>query len=165
MIGRPNSCSRFACLAALLALGASAALADPRAATGNCSREDVESADPIAAASDRNSAEASTAIIAEAVRPLPPAPARTFEQPVPRRAWTARFVDSFDVGARLKALSRLRILRLWDSSRVTVFFGLDHSGHAGLHIQQQDPHDLPPMRLKNVPFDLPPLRAVPLGSM
>ena len=149
----------------MLALSFAAAHADPRGPTGNCTREDVESADPVAVASDRNSADASAAIIAEIVRPLPPAPARAFEPPAARRAWTARFVDSFDVGARLKALSRLRILRLWDSSRVTVFFGLDHAGHAGLHIQQQDPHDLPPLRLRSVPFELPPLRAVPLGSM
>ena len=165
MIARPKGCPRLACLTLLLVLGSAFAHADPRGATRDCTREDVESADPIAAASDRNSAGASTAIIAEAVRPLPPAPARTSEPPVPRRAWTARFVDSFDVGARLKALSRLRILRLWDSSRVTVFFGLDRAGHAGLHIQQQDPNELPPLRLRSAPFDLPPLRAVPLGSM
>lgn len=149
----------------MLGLGMGAAVADPRGTTGNCTREDVASADPIPAAFDRNSVDASAAIIAEVVRPLPPAPARSLEPLVPRRAWTARFVDSFDVNARLQALSRLRILRLWDSSRVTVFFGLDHSGHAGLHIQQQDPNDLPPLRLRSVPLDLPPLRAVPLGSM
>ena len=165
MIGLSNGRSRFACLTLLLALCAGAASADPRAGAGNCTREDVESVDPLALAPDGNSPDASTAIIAEAVRPLPPAPARMFEPPAPRRAWTARFVDSIDVGARLKALSRLRILRLWDSSRVTVFFGLDHAGHAGLHIQQQDPHDLPPLRLRSVPFEPPPLRAVPLGSM
>lgn len=149
----------------MLGLGLGTALADPRGPSGNCTREDVESADPVPAALNQNPADASTAIIAEAVRPLPPAPARSFEPPAPRRAWTARFVDSFDVGARLKALSRLRILRLWDSARVTVFFGLDRAGHAGLHIQQQDPNDLPPLRLRSVPIELPPLRAVPLGSM
>ncbi len=149
----------------LLALSTGAALADPRGPIGNCTREDVESADPVQLAVDRDPFNASTAIIAEAVRPLPPPPARFLEPPVQRRAWTARFVDSFEFGARLRALSRLRILRLWDSSRVTVFLGIDHAGHAGLHIQQQDPNDLPPMRMRRMPMELPPLRAVPLASL
>jgi hypothetical protein len=62
-------------------------------------------------------------------------------------------------------MTRLRILRLWDSARMTVFFGFDHAGHAGLHVQQQDPGFTPSLHVKALPLELPPLRSVPLGSM
>lgn len=132
----------------------------------NCTREDVEAAEPAPMPLDRDPSTSSAALMVEALRPLPPAPARIAEPPPPpRRAWTARFVDSFDVRERLRSLSRLRILRLWDSARVTVFFGLDHAGHAGLHVQQQDPHDFPPLRLRQAPVEVPPLRPARLVSM
>jgi hypothetical protein len=138
-----------------------------RPAIGRCTREDVQSFGATAtfSANENEPPLESAAIAAEAARSLPPVLVYAPEVPPPSRFWPVRFVESIDMGARLKALSRLRILRLFDNSRVTVFLGIDHAGHAGLHVQQQDPSYLPPLRLRNAPASLPPLRAVPLSSM
>ena len=151
-----------------LAMPRSARLARAaRPAVGKCTREDVQNAGAVATVSsdEREPPLENSAISAEVARTLPPVIVYSPEVPPPSRFWPVRFVESIDMGARLKALSRLRILRLFDNSRVTVFLGIDHAGHAGLHIQQQDPNYLPPLRLRNAPATLPPLRAVPLSSM
>ena len=155
-------------LGVMMTLAAIAApvLSDSGTRLRRCTREDAQtlSPPPSQAGADPTIAAANAAISAEVARTLPAVQVRAQDNPAPRRFWTVRLVDSIDVGA-LRALSRLRILRLWDSARVTVFLGVDYAGHAGLHVQQQDPIYLPPLKLRNAPAALPPLRAIPLSSM
>jgi hypothetical protein len=158
---------RLAGVMMALALAASPAVADRCAPDRLCP---LDTADRGASGpNDSAHAGAAEAIAAEVARPLPsvtlPATARVSSATgLVQRSWPVRLVESIDVGARFKALSRLRILRLWDTPRVTVFFGVDHAGHAGLHVQQQDPYDVAPIRLTSALAVAPPLRAVPLAS-
>ena len=151
----------------MMALAASPAMADRCAPDGQSARDESEHG--ASGPNDSAHAGAAEAIAAEVARPLPtvalPANARVSSfTGLIQHSWPVRLVESIDVGARFKALSRLRILRLWDSPRVTVFFGVDHAGHAGLHVQQQDPYDVAPIRLTSALTVVPSLRAVPLAS-
>ena len=150
-----------------LALVARPALADRCALEAPCARGETEHG--VSATNGSAHAGAAEAIAAEVARPLPsvvlPANARVSSATgLLQRSWPVRLVESIDVAAPFKALSRLRILRLWDTPRVTVFFGVDHAGHAGVHVQQQDPYDVAPIRLSSAFSLAPPLRSVPLAS-
>lgn len=159
------ACALMVLLACLPALAAA-----PHGLTDHCTHEDAEAAEPGAAdnRSPRDPASEETAAIeAEAVHPLPAVAVAAPSLPTAahRTLWPTRFVDHFDLVMRLRSIRRLKLLRLWDNSRVTVFFGVNRAGVAGLHIQQQDPNDLPALlSLSEGTVDIPPLRAVPLDS-
>jgi hypothetical protein len=108
------------------------------------------------------------AIAAEVAAPLPAAP-RDMPDNVPParpRFWLGRFVDHLDLGNRLAALKTLKIMPIWDGRRLSVYFGVDHRGMPGLHVQQQDPAYAARAAAMTVPPGvLPPLRAVPLGVL
>ena len=155
-------------------LSAATARAGQRTGPERCTREDVQASEPIPAGS-ADGQPAAAAIAAELVRTLPvttaerPLPATTAERPLPQglahAGWSPlRFVERLELGERIRSLRRVRLLRLWDDSRLTVFFGLNRAGVAGLHVQQQDPGE--PLRFERTaaPGPLPPLRAVPLES-
>lgn len=102
------------------------------------------------------------AIAAEAARPLPPYP---LPAPTPgtagHRAFGLQpFADHYDPAQQLRSLRHLRVLRLWDNTRVSVFFGVNRAGLPGLHFQQRDPDDLPPSPAGTISSDLPLLRAL-----
>jgi hypothetical protein len=155
MAGAPRDRLAVACALAALALGAAAARADE-----HCTREDAQSA--AAPETDAIAAEASHALPAVTVesRPFPSPARRAFWPP----SFVEHFVDHFDLVTRLRAIKRLKIVPVFDNARVTVFFGVDRHGVAGLHIQQQDASDLPLLARSAPPADVPPLRAVPLRS-
>ena len=160
----------LACALIALMAGPAPARADARSG-GQCTREDAQSAGPGAVDADGGphpaaSPEAS-AIAAEAVHALPAVTVESRPFPAaPRRGfWPGLFVDHFDLATKLRAIRRLRIVPVFDNARVTIFLGVARHGVAGLHIQQQDPNDLPPLLARNPPLAaLPPLRAVPLHS-
>jgi hypothetical protein len=156
------------CALIALALTPMAVRANARA-EAECTRDDARSAaggeiEGGPAASTPESA----AIAAEAAHMLP---AVTVEsRPLPAAArrgfWPVRFVDHFvdhfDLATKLRAIRRLKIVPVFDNARVTIFLGIDRRGVAGLHIQQQDQSNLPPMLAREVPYaDPPPLRALP----
>ncbi len=155
---------------ALIALGLSATSARATArADAECTRDDARSA---AGGEVRGGPAASTpeanAIAAEAAQQLPTVTVESRALPAtPRRSfWPARFVDHFvdhfDLATRLRAIRRLKLVPVFDNARVTIFIGVDRRGVAGLHIQQQDASDLPPLLAREVPYaELPPLRALP----
>ena len=158
-------------LTAALALATTAARAGKQASLDHCTLEDARTAEQLGGASGAN-APAAAAMAVELAHPLP---AATVERPAPHAlpltGWSPlRFVDHLELGERIRSLRRVRLLRLWDDARLTVFLGVDRAGVAGLHIQQQDPGE--PLSFdRNVGFDrsavsaqLPPLRAVPLDS-
>ena len=151
-----------------LTLGCAGARADERPAA-ECTREDARVAAGAEGAGSTSAASESSAIAAEAAHTLPPVTVESQAlQPAPHRAfWPVRFVDHFvdhfDLGAKLRALKRLKIVPVFDNARITVFLGVDRRGVAGLHIQQQDPNDLPPLLARDAPAELP-FRAVPPRS-
>ncbi len=158
-------------LTAALALGTTAAQAGEPASLDHCTLEDAQTAEQLGGAAGGN-APAAAAMAVELAHPLP---AAAVERPAPHAlplaGWSPlRFVDHLELGERIRSLRRVRLLRLWDDSRLTVFLGVNRAGVAGLHIQQQDPGE--PLRFdRNVGFNrsavsppLPPLRAVPLDS-
>lgn len=159
MAGAPRDGIAVACALLALTLGALPAWADARP-DEQCTREDAQSA--AAPATDGIEAEAMHALPAVTVesRALPSPPRRSFWPP----GFVEHFVDHFDLATRLRAITRLKIVPVFDNARLTVFFGIDRHGVAGLHIQQQDPNDLPPMLAHEAPFADVPLRAVPLRS-
>jgi len=148
---------------ALIALIAGTARADEL-----CTREDAQAARHGAAnaSAPANAASETVAIATEAAHPLPPVSVVPAALPAPaRRGFWPAFVEHFDLGTRLRAIKRLKIVPVFDNARVTVFLGVDRSGVAGLHIQQQAANDLPPLFARSfAPSEAPPLRAVPLRS-
>jgi len=125
-------------------LSAAAARAENHRSIDHCTREDAQNASPgatervaLAAATDSTDA----AIEAETTHPLPSVIVYgTPHAAAARHAWwTGTFIDQFDLRERLRSLRRLRLVRLWDDARITVFVGVNKAGVAGLHIQQQDP--------------------------
>jgi hypothetical protein len=160
MAGAPRDASAVACALMALTLGAAPARADPRQ-DERCTREDAE----FAAAPEIDG------IGAEALHALPPVTvdARALPPLARRGIWppdfVTNFVDHLDLATRLRAIKHLKIVPVFDNARLTVFFGIDRHGVAGLHFQQQDADDLPPLLAHQAPFaDVPPLRAVPLRS-
>lgn len=150
---------RLAVACVLLALGTVGARADPLA-DERCTREDAQSA----------AAPEPDGIAAEAVHALPAVTVESPPLPTPasRRLWPVQFVEHFvdhlDLVTRLRAIRRLKIVPVFDNARVTIFFGLDRRGVAGLHVEPQDGGDLP-LFARNAPLaEPPPLRAVPLRS-
>jgi hypothetical protein len=161
----------LACPGAALGAGRSASAAAVRASRlsplgaaqrgGLCTREDAQSAGPGAANASFGphpaAAPEANAIAAEVVHALPAVTVESRQLPTPARraSWPARlvenFVDHFDLATKLRAIRRLKIVPMFDNARVTVYLGVDHSGIAGLHIQQQDANDLPPLFARNVP--------------
>ena len=137
-----------------LVLAAAPALAERRAGHGGCTREDVASAAP-----------GDTAILAEISRPLPrPLALPAVSVPPLRPVLNLTFAPPTDLGHRLRpTLQQYSMLRLWDSPHVRIFLGLDRSGRAGLHVQQQDPRDWSAPRVSTVRSERAP-RAVPLNS-
>ncbi len=173
----------LACPVAALGAGRSSSPAVVRAARlpplaptqrgGLCTREDAQSAGPGASNAIGGphpaAAPEANAITAEAVHTLPTVTVDSHQLPtLTRRAsWPARlvdhFVDHFDLATKLRAIKRLKIVPMFDNARVTVYLGVDHSGIAGLHIQQQDANDLPPLFARNAPLTAPAaLRTAPL---
>jgi hypothetical protein len=65
---------------------------------------------------------------------------------------------------RFRAWRELRLLRLWDDARVSVWFGLDKKGHPGLHFRQRNPGEEIPLARATPYGEAPPLRSVPLTS-
>ena len=65
--------------------------------------------------------------------------------------------------ARLRALRELKVLRLWDTSYVSVWFGLDRKGRPGVHFRQRNLSEELPVARRVEP-DAPSLRSVPLTS-
>lgn len=154
MKGPLRDALRVACALTALTLASAAARADVRP-DEHCTREDAQSA----------AAPEADGIAAEAVHRLPEVTVESHALPAtPRRGfWPALFVDHFDLATKLRAIKRLKIVPVFDNARVTIFLGVDRHGVAGLHIQQQDANDLPPLLARNAPLaDPPPLRAVPL---
>jgi len=156
---------------ALIALALGVAPVPAAAHAGDqCTREDARSATAGAADGGPGAMTAeSNAIAAEAALSLPTVTVESRALPSPPRHsfWAANFVehfvDHFDLGTRLRAIKRLKIVPVFDNARVTIFLGVDRRGVAGLHIQQQDANDLPPLFARNSPLlDGPPLRAGPL---
>jgi hypothetical protein len=129
-----------------------------------CTLEDARTATPDArSGSDPRGVAA--AVAAEAARPLPRVVDSTVElRNTARHVWTpARFSDHVDLVQRLRSLRRLKLLPVWDDARVTVFFGLDRAGHAGLHFEQQERNE-PLLFMPYVaPLDVPALRSRPLA--
>jgi hypothetical protein len=166
MSGTSSVWTPVACATIALALVATPARGRTRALDWHCTREDVQSAQPgITRPGEPADGSTAAAISAEASRALPSvAPLAAELPPAPRRLWSARFADQAHVGDRLQMLRRRRLLRVFDNSWFTVFFGLDHGGHAGLHVQEQDPNNLPDMRRPGRPVEVPLLRVVPLRS-
>ena len=152
-------------LALALVLAAAAARAGEESSLERCTREDAQTAEPVAAAPGDNQP-AAAAIAAELAHPLPATTAeRSAPHALPNAGWSPlRFVDHLELGERIRSLKRVRLLRLWDDSRLTVFFGLNRAGVAGLHFQQQDPGEPLLFERTAAPGQLPPLRAVPLDS-
>jgi hypothetical protein len=160
MAGAPRDAIAVACALIALTLGDAPAHADPRQ-DEQCTREDAQSA----------AAPETDGIGAEAVHALPAVTVDAHPLPSPQRrgiwppSFVEHFVDHFDLATRLRAIKRLKILPVFDNARLTIFFGVDRRGLAGLHIQQQDTADLPPLLAHEAPFaDVPPMRAVPLRS-
>lgn len=65
---------------------------------------------------------------------------------------------------RFRAWRELRVLRLWDDARVSVWFGLDRKGRPGLHFRQRNPGEEVPLAHAAPYAEAPPLRSVPLTS-
>jgi hypothetical protein len=140
---------------------------------GLCTREDAQSAGPGATNASAGphpaAAPEANAIAAEVVHSLPSVTVESHQLPTPARraSWPARlvdhFVDHFDLATKLRAIRRLKIVPMFDNARITVYLGVDHSGIAGLHIQQQDANDLPPLFARNAPVaESVALRTAPL---
>ncbi len=128
-----------------------------------CTREDVQSASAGAPDASARAAPEARAIAAETAHTLPAVSveARPLPSPARRSSWPARlvdrFVDHFDLATRLRAMRRLKIVPVFDNSRITVFFGVDRRGVAGLHVQQQDPTDrAAPLLARSEPLTDPP---------
>jgi hypothetical protein len=130
-----------------LTLAAAAACANPGAAARYCTREDVNSASrtPSGSSTAPDSGPAAIAIAAEASRWLPPPPRGAATAPIDEvRLASSTFAVPAARGSlidRLRVTPRLRVLRLWDSSKLTVFFGMDRRGLPGLRVERQDPRD------------------------
>ena len=146
-----------------LVLAAAAARAGEPSSLERCTREDAQTAEPVTALPGDNQPAAS-AIAAELAHPLPAmTPERSTLHGLPHASWSPlRFVDHLELGERIRSLRRVRLLRLWDDARLTVFFGLNRAGVAGLHFQQQDPGEPLLFERMAAPGQLPLLRAVPL---
>lgn len=151
-------------IAAALSLTAAAVRAESSLSLDHCTREDAQNAAPgtpdtlnAAAATAADSTNA--AIEAEALHPLPSV--IVYGPPHAASAhhawWIGTFVDQFDLRERLRSLRRLRLVRLWDDARITVFFGVNKAGVAGLHIQQQDP--------TSTPWNHVPAHSEPMGGL
>ena len=149
-------------IAGAMTLGTAGARAEGYLSLDHCTREDAQNAAPgtlepvnLSAAVDSTDA----AIEAEALHPLPsvtvygPPHATTGHH----SWWIGTFVDQFDLRERLRSLRRLRLVRLWDDARITVFFGVNKAGVAGLHIQQQDP--------VSTPWNHLPAHSEPMGGL
>jgi hypothetical protein len=107
------------------------------------------------------------AIAAEVAAMLPPAPRETGnvqEPPARPRFWLGRFVDHLDLVNRVSRIRSLKLVPLWDGRRLTVYFGVNHRGMPGLHIQQQDPSYVARVAMEPPSVTLP-LRAVPLNAL
>jgi hypothetical protein len=170
MTGALRDAAVAACALIALALEPTAVRAGPRAAD-QCTREDSRAATAGEAEGAPGVATPETnAIAAEAAHTLPTVTveAHAFPPPSHRSFWPAQFVDHFvdhfDLATRLRAIKRLKIVPVFDNARVTIFLGVDRRGVAGLHIQQQDASDLPPLLARNSPVDGPMLRAGPLRT-
>jgi hypothetical protein len=150
----PTDRAELTSLALLLVLAACPAHAERRAPHGGCTREDAES-----------SSAGAGAIRAEISRPLPrPVALPAAVAPPPRPALELHFAPPTDLGHRLRpTLQHYSMLALWDSPHVRIYLGLDRSGRAGLHVQQQDPRDWSAPRVATVRTERAP-RAAPLSS-
>jgi hypothetical protein len=168
-----NGASRDAVIVAcaLAALTLSPACAARAGARGEelCTREDAQTAGPGATDADGGphpaAARQANAISAETVHVLPAVTvdSRSLAPSARRGFWPALFVDHLDLATRLRAIRRLKLVPVFDNARITVFIGVDRHGVAGLHFQQQDANDLPPLLARTAPLaEPPPLRAVPL---
>lgn len=120
-----------------LAFASLSASAHPGAGASGCTREDARNADRSGTA----------AIAAEARRILPAYATASAATPAADPGASllgGRFTALADRASlidRMRTSPRLRILRLWDTRKVTVYFGVDRRGFAGLHVAQQDPRD------------------------
>jgi hypothetical protein len=65
---------------------------------------------------------------------------------------------------RFRSWRELRVLRLWDNARMTVWFGLDRRGRPGVHFRQRNPGEAIPLAHAEPYVAPPPLRSVPLTS-
>jgi len=146
----------------ILVLVTAPARAEGYLSLDHCTREDAQNAAPGAPerVSDAAAADSTDAAIeAEALHPLPSV--TVYGPPHVAGAhhawWIGTFVDQFDLRERLRSLRRLRIVRLWDDARITVFFGVSKAGVAGLHIQQQDP--------TSTPWNHLPAHSEPMGGL
>jgi hypothetical protein len=165
------------CLWFVLAMTAGMAHATATLERSGCNREDAAFADPgpaTRAHDDRapaalveaaSASSESAAILSETAHTLPTV---TVNAPAARgsglfTAWALRFVDHLDLGQRLRSIKRLKIVPLFDDARLTVYFGINHAGVAGLHFQQQDRREFAPIRAAAlVPAEeFPTLRAFP----
>ena len=107
------------------------------------------------------------AIAAEVASALPPAPRETAAvevAPARPRFWLGRFVDHLDLGNRLSQIKSLKLVPIWDGRRLSVYFGVDHRGMPGLHLQQQDPGYAARVAMEPPSVTMP-LRAVPLNAL
>jgi len=109
------------------------------------------------------------AIAAEVAAALPPVALQPTAMPAPQtrpRFWLGRFVDHLDLGNRLSSIKSLKLVPLWDGRHLSIYFGVDHRGMTGLHIQQQDPGYVARLAAIEPPdVIVMPLRAVPLNSL
>jgi hypothetical protein len=101
---------------------------------------------PAGPGAPRTASVLAAAIRAEVSRPLP-----SYGEPLIAAGPVARplfglqpFADHDDPHVQLRALRHVRVLRLWDDRRLSVFVGLNRAGVPGLHFQQRDPDDPPP---------------------
>ena len=149
MTGVSTSVGRATGALIALTLAAAAACAHPGAAPRHCTREDVHSASrtPPGGIGARDAGPAANAIAAEATRWLPPSPSMAAAPPDAESRLAPRgFVLPGVLGTLIERLSmvpHVRVLRDWDSSKLTVFFGVHRRGRPGARIEQQDPRDDP----------------------
>ena len=127
-----------------------------------CTREDAQFAGPGADEAHRSAASGANAIIAEAAHALPAVTveSRPLPSPAHRALWPVRLIERLDLATRLRAITRLKLVPVFDNARLTIFFGVDRRGIAGLHIQQQDANGLLPMVARDAPPGDPPLLAL-----
>ena len=131
-------------LVAVVTLSLGALRAEAHRSSDHCTREDAQNAAPGIDAADvpvRVTASTDAAIEVEASHPLPSVVVYGAARASGARSgwWTGRVSDRFNVRERLRSLKRLRLVRLFDDARITIFVGVNRSGVAGVHIQEQDP--------------------------
>jgi hypothetical protein len=65
---------------------------------------------------------------------------------------------------RFRAIRELKLLHLWDTTRITVWFGLDRKGRPGVHFRQRNPGEELVAQAPEALVSPPPLRSVPLSA-